>query len=151
MITKSIKRTSSIFCGLCLLCALCVSCADFFEQDSEHVIFTEEDHLNNATDTIYSVTGILTKLQAIADRTILLGEVRGDLVDVTSTANSDLRDLAFFNVHLNVTGDRSALIIERKHRQRHEHLVRVQARVLAMQITDFRFLYRFDDVLRNEP
>ena len=98
MITKSINRTSSIFCGLCLLCALCVSCADFFEQDSEHVIFTEEDHLTSATDTIYSVTGILTKLQAIADRTILLGEVRGDLVDVTSSANSDLRDLAFFNV-----------------------------------------------------
>ena len=74
------------------------SCADFFNQESEHVVFTDEDHLNNATDTIYSVIGILNKLQAIGDRTVLLGEVRGDLVDITSDANSDLRDMFLFNM-----------------------------------------------------
>lgn len=81
----------SVICGL-------ASCSDFFNQESEHVIFTEKDHLHNATDTIYSVTGILNKLQAIGDRTVLLGEVRGDLVDITNTANSDLRDMALFNM-----------------------------------------------------
>ena len=85
--------------ALCIAAAaLLGSCADFFEQDSEHVIFSDENHLNSATDTIYSVTGILSKLQVLADRTILLGEVRGDLMDVTEYANSDLRDLAQFNV-----------------------------------------------------
>lgn len=74
------------------------SCSDFFDQESEHVIFTETDHLNNATDSIYSVIGILNKLQAIGDRTILLGEVRGDLVDLTKEANSDLRDMALFTI-----------------------------------------------------
>ena len=74
------------------------SCSDFFDQESEHVIFTDKDHLNSATDSIYSVTGILSKLQVLADRTILLGEVRGDLVDVTDVASSDLRDIALFNV-----------------------------------------------------
>ena len=74
------------------------SCSDFFNQESEHVVFTDEDHLNNATDSIYSVIGILNKLQAIGDRTILLGEVRGDLVDLTTDANSDLRDMALFNI-----------------------------------------------------
>lgn len=74
------------------------SCSDFFDQESEHVIFTETDHLNNATDSIYSVIGILNKLQAIGDRTILLGEVRGDLVDLTNEANSDLRDMALFTI-----------------------------------------------------
>ena len=74
------------------------SCSDFFDQESEHVIFTETDHLNNATDSIYSVIGILNKLQAIGDRTVLLGEVRGDLVDLTKEANSDLRDMALFNI-----------------------------------------------------
>ena len=73
------------------------SCADFFDQESEHVVFAENSHLDNATDTIYSVIGILNKLQAIGDRTVLLGEVRGDLVDITSEANSDLRDIALFN------------------------------------------------------
>ncbi len=77
---------------------LFTSCQDFFEQNSEDVLYADADHLNNAVDTVYSVTGIMNNLQAIADRTILLGEVRGDLVDVTSTASSDLRDLANFNV-----------------------------------------------------
>ena len=93
MITKIYKF---IF-ATCVICGV-VSCSDFFDQESEHVIFTDNDHLNNATDTIYSVVGILNKLQAIADRTVLLGEVRGDLVDITSTANSDLRDMAQFNI-----------------------------------------------------
>ncbi len=75
-----------------------ISCADFFDQESEHVVFAENNHLDSATDSIYSVIGILNKLQAIGDRTILLGEVRGDLVDITSEANSDLRDMAFFNM-----------------------------------------------------
>ena len=74
------------------------SCADFFDQESEHVVFADKNHLDSATDSIYSVIGILNKLQAIGDRTILLGEVRGDLVDITSTANSDLRDMANFNM-----------------------------------------------------
>lgn len=74
------------------------SCSDFFEVDSEHVIFDDQEHLDNATDTIYSLVGILNKLQAVGDRTILLGEMRGDLVDVTDATSSDLRDLAMYNV-----------------------------------------------------
>ena len=74
------------------------SCADFFDQQSEHVVFADDDHLNQATDTLFSLVGILNKLQAIGDRTVLLGEVRGDLVDITTTANSDLRDMFQFNI-----------------------------------------------------
>ncbi len=73
------------------------ACSDFFDQESDHVIYSENHSIENAEDSIYSMTGILMKMQAIADRTILLGEVRGDLVDLTTTANSDLRDLAQFN------------------------------------------------------
>lgn len=88
------------FGALCVVAASAVmtSCSDFFEQESKHVIFTDDDHLVGATDTIYSVVGIMNKMQAIADRTILLGEVRGDLVDITDVTNSDLRDVALFNV-----------------------------------------------------
>ncbi len=75
-----------------------VSCSDFFNEDNEYIINADQDHLNNATDTIYSVIGILNKLQAIADRTVLLGEARGDLVDVTDATSSDLRDVASFNI-----------------------------------------------------
>lgn len=74
------------------------SCSDFFDVDSTHIIDANETRLNNATDTIYSLTGILNKMQAIGDRTILLGEARGDLMDVTSYTNADLRDVAMFNI-----------------------------------------------------
>ena len=80
------------------LLPLLTSCGDFFDQESDHVIYSEHEHLNNAVDTIYSVTGILSKLQTLADRTILLGEVRGDLIDLTSAASDDLRELARFSV-----------------------------------------------------
>ena len=73
------------------------SCADFFEQESDHVAFAEDYQLNNATDTIYGVTGILNKMQKLADRTVLLGEVRGDLVDIADATSADLREVALFN------------------------------------------------------
>lgn len=77
---------------------LFLSCEDFFEQESDHIIYADQDHLNNAVDTIYSVTGIMDKMQLLADRTILLGEVRGDLIDITSNAPAAVRQIAEFNV-----------------------------------------------------
>lgn len=97
--SKATARTKGLI-PLCLAAfmTLFTSCSDFFEQDSNTVVFADKDHLNNATDTIYSVIGILNKLQAVADRTILLGEARADLMDVTNATNSDLRDVALFRV-----------------------------------------------------
>lgn len=74
------------------------SCTDFFEVESDHVIYADKDHLKNANDSIYSLIGVLNKLQAIGDRTVLLGEARGDLMDVTEATASDLRDVAMFNI-----------------------------------------------------
>ena len=80
------------------LLPLITSCADFFEQESDQIIYADKDHLNSASDSIYSVTGILNKLQVLADRTVLLGEVRGDLTTITNVASSDLRDMALFQI-----------------------------------------------------
>lgn len=78
--------------------SLLTSCGDMLEQDSDLVRFADKDMLTSATDTIYSVTGTMKKMQALADRTIVLGEVRADLVDVNSYAPSDVRDVAMFNI-----------------------------------------------------
>ena len=88
----------SILLPLGGLGGLLTSCSDFFEQDSTYIIDAKKDHLNNATDTIYSLTGILNKVQAIADRTILLGEARGDLMTVTDATPADLRAVANFTI-----------------------------------------------------
>lgn len=97
----SIITKTLTFIGYCLLVIVpmsMVSCEDFFDQESDHVMFDDHEHLNNATDTIYSVTGILKKMQVLADRTILLGEARGDLVDITNATSKDLRNVALFDI-----------------------------------------------------
>ncbi len=91
------KKISIFISALCIISGFS-SCSDFFNQESDHVIYAENHKLDSDADTIYGLTGILKKLQALGDRTIILGEVRGDLCNVTNTANSDLRDIAHFNV-----------------------------------------------------
>ena len=95
------KGAGSVVCGIAaamMALPVLTSCEDFFTQESDDVLYADDDHLNVAEDTLYSVTGILSKLQALADRTILLGELRGDLVDLTNVASSDLREIANFNI-----------------------------------------------------
>ena len=87
-----------IYLSATLMVFVISGCADFFEQESDHIIYADDRTINQESDQIYGVTGIMNKLQAIADRTIILGEARGDLVNVTTTASSDLRDVAEFNV-----------------------------------------------------
>ena len=92
------KSKVSFYITLSTLLFTLGSCSDFFEQDSTFIVNAEKSHLYSATDTIYSLTGILNKVQAIADRTILLGEARGDLVTVTDATAADLRAVANFNI-----------------------------------------------------
>ena len=73
------------------------SCSDMLETDSELVEFEQDNTLDHPTDSVYSVLGIINRMQIIADRTVLLGEVRGDLVEVTEAASSDLKRLAAFD------------------------------------------------------
>ena len=35
------------------------SCGDMLDNESEHFIYADKGHLDNATDTLYSVIGIL--------------------------------------------------------------------------------------------
>ena len=79
--------------GVGLFC----SCSDMMQTESELVEFEKDNTLNHPTDSVYSVLGIVNKMQAIADRLVLLGEVRGDLVTVTEAASTDLKQLAAFD------------------------------------------------------
>ena len=80
--------------GLC-------ACSDFLYEDSDQVIFIDDSSLDSDADTLWSVAGIMNKMQVIADRTILLGEVRGDLVSVTADAAADLQQMASLTIDAN--------------------------------------------------
>ena len=75
---------------------LFISCEDMLKPESDLVEYEEDHTLNHATDSVYSVMGIINKLQTIADRVVLLGEVRGDLIVPTAAASNDLKRLSAF-------------------------------------------------------
>lgn len=89
------KKIFKLFCAISVMSSL-VACSDMLDTDSELVEFQEDNQLNSPTDSVYSVMGIIYKLQTLADRTVLLGEVRADLVAPTDYANADLKALAAF-------------------------------------------------------
>ncbi len=73
------KVKSIITCGLLLLGmgAATTSCEDMFE--AENNLVTPD---LAPKDTIYQMMGIVQRMQKLAERTVLLGEVRADLLDV---------------------------------------------------------------------
>lgn len=82
------KIIASLILGALLSLSSCV------DTDSNLVDYNPS--LDSANDTIYSLLGIINKLQYIADQTVVLGELRGDLVSVTSEASTDLQTIADF-------------------------------------------------------
>ncbi len=80
------------------LVSIATSCDDMLDKGNDYVINADDKLLNNAADTATYVLGIINKLQAIAVRTNLFGEVRGDLVKVNSNATSDLKEIASYDI-----------------------------------------------------
>ena len=76
---------------------LFTGCSDMLDTDSDLVEFEADNTLDHATDSVYSVLGIVNKMQVIADRTILLGEARADLMVTTDAASDALKRLANFD------------------------------------------------------
>ncbi len=92
---KRAYHTFRILLLSALLGGAAASCDDMLDMESGYVL-NDPNHLNSAADTVNTVLGILNKLQVIADRTNLLGEVRGDLVTLTDYASRDLHQMADF-------------------------------------------------------
>jgi tetratricopeptide (TPR) repeat protein len=74
------------------------SCADILETDSNRLAFEDENKLNSPDDSLYSVMGILSQLQKVADRYVILGELRGDLMITSENASVSLKEINGFNV-----------------------------------------------------
>ncbi len=90
------KMKSIIKCGLLLLVlgTATMSCEDMFTADNT-LVTTELA----PQDTLFQMMGIIKRMQKLADRTVLLGEVRADLVDVDPLhASADIQELAANNV-----------------------------------------------------
>ncbi len=78
----------------CTLTGALTACDDMLDKGNEYVIYADDHALVNPSDTVTSVLGIINKLQGIAVRVNLFGELRGDLVTVNANANSAHKDIA---------------------------------------------------------
>lgn len=86
------------FLTILILGSVLISCDKMLDVDSERVVFSDEYDLTATNDSIYSVFGVFTQLQKIVDSYVLLGELRGDLMDVDSKSNLYLKEINNFNV-----------------------------------------------------
>lgn len=72
------------------------SCEDMFTADN-NLVTTDLA----PKDTLYQMMGIVKSMQKLADRTVLLGEIRADLVDIDPLhSTKDLQELASNSVSL---------------------------------------------------
>ena len=90
------RNSIKYLCGLCLLCVLCAttttSCEDMLSPDSERHTYVV------AQDTLYSYWGVLKSLQNVAERYMVLGECRGELVSGTGYVSDSIADILDFNM-----------------------------------------------------
>lgn len=74
------------------------SCEDMLDIDSSRYVEAEDDNLSSANDSVFSVLGILRGIQDVAERYILFGEMRADLLEVTDFTPAAIRELSTFSV-----------------------------------------------------
>jgi hypothetical protein len=91
---KKIKRSFWIVLIAGLGCL--ASCADILETNTNAYLNTDDNLLDSANDSVYSIVGILKQLQPIGERYMLLGELRGELTEATANANMDVQAIAGF-------------------------------------------------------
>lgn len=73
------------------------SCEDMMDVKSDSYVFDEDNNLNTANDSLYSAMGILAQMQKIGERYVLLGELRGDLATVGTSASVSLQEISSFS------------------------------------------------------
>jgi hypothetical protein len=91
------KGLATRLLACCLLVTALFACEDMLETGTSHYKDTDGYVLDSPNDTLYSMVGILRKVQAIADRYVLTGELRGDLMDITENATMDLQAIYRFD------------------------------------------------------
>lgn len=83
---------------VCACMAAFPACTDMMETDSTTVGFEEDNRLDSPNDSLYSVLGILSQVQRLGDCYVLLGELRGDLMEATEDAKVDIQEISNFKV-----------------------------------------------------
>jgi starch-binding outer membrane protein, SusD/RagB family len=102
MIKKyDMKKFNKIILFLILSAFSLVGCNDMLDVDSNRIVTPGQYTMDAANDTLYSMFAVYAQLQKIADSYVLLGELRGDLMDVSSTSDLALKEINNFDISAN--------------------------------------------------
>lgn len=109
------KNISKILLILSFTLTIFPACDTLLDVDSDRHIFEDDYGMKSSNDTLYSMFGVYSQLQKLADSYVILGELRGDLMDVDQTANRFLKEVNNFdfskdNPYLNNEKDYYAVI-----------------------------------------
>lgn len=91
------KNTIYIFL-MALAGLFTTACSDMFDNDSTAVIVDKGQRLDSPNDSLYSVMGILSQMQRLGERYVLLGELRGELMEATPDASVSMQALSSLNL-----------------------------------------------------
>ncbi|KJD37241.1 hypothetical protein PW52_02065 [Tamlana sedimentorum] len=86
---KYIKITFGLLVGLTWF----TSCEDFLEVSPEEVVLSDDYLGDNELDARSALFGVLAEMQDVAGQYVILGEVRGDLVNVNSSTVDEIRQI----------------------------------------------------------
>lgn len=84
--------------GLLLFAFITYGCDSLLDVDSDRLVFPDEHQLDSPNDTVYSMVGIFSQLEKLADRYVLLGELRGDLMNVSVDSDPYLEEINNFSI-----------------------------------------------------
>lgn len=84
------------------LSLMLTACSDFFDPSTDDE-FNGEDGFTSNTEMYTGFLGIMTKMQAVGDKEILLTEPRGELIEPSDESTSDL--IALYNYDPNLQGN----------------------------------------------
>lgn len=95
---KHIISTVKVLIFVGLFSLLATSCEDILSTQTNRYMLADDNQINIANDSVYSVIGILQKVQKLSDKYVLMGELRADLLDVSDKSDISLRELNGFTV-----------------------------------------------------
>lgn len=91
------KNISKLLLILSFSLMIFPACDTLLDVDSDRHIFEEDYGMKSSNDTLYSMFGVYSQLQKLADSYVVLGELRGDLMDVNQTADRFLKEVYNFD------------------------------------------------------
>lgn len=82
-------------CGIATMALAFGGCSDYFEVDTNDILL-DKDYVKESNELYSGYMGVASKMQAIADQTVFLSDLRTDLLEPTVNAPQDLWDLYNF-------------------------------------------------------